>query len=396
MTQRTSGFLAVTASLGLAVLLALFGLWWYRTSRPEYRLRKGQDALLGGDVGAATATADRLLASGYPDHAHLLRGQAYLRTGRLNAAIEEYNQIRDDNEEILAEASLIYGLGFLSLSVTDRAEKLLLHVASVRPDNVDARRGLVTIYYDRGAMTRAARQLEKWSELDDADGRPHRLLGLIYKDLAAYEPAVRHYQAALERRLAPAVREEVIVELAEVFLKRTQSAEALACLQEAKLTTAAAQVAASELRAAALYDLGRGSEAVAVLDPLLHEGPASPRALRLRAQIHADNGEFAQAVPLLEKALQLDRHEPACRFQLALAYERLGRRQEAAEQRRLLKETQDLFSTLGDLNREADQKPTDEGVRRRLVEVCERLGKFELAQMWRRAADSCQGKNSAK
>jgi hypothetical protein len=43
-----------------------------------------------------------------------------------------------------------------------------------------------------------------------------------------------------------------------------------------------------------------------------------------------------------------------------------------------------------ELNREADRKPTDVQVRRRLAEVCERLGKFDLALTWRKAAESCQ------
>jgi predicted Zn-dependent protease len=117
----------------------------------------------------------------------------------------------------------------------------------------------------------------------------------------------------------------------------------------------------------------------------------TPRALRVRAQIHLDADEAAAAVPLLERALRIDNHDCPCRYQLAMAYEHLGRRAEAAEQRRLLDQSQRGFQELSDLNKEAIRKPNDAGVRRRLAEVCGRLNKPDLAQMWLRAAAACPG-----
>jgi tetratricopeptide (TPR) repeat protein len=373
-----------------AALLVAIGFWWYKTTRPDYRLRRGQEALWRNDSAEAERLADRLQASGYPDHAHLLRGQAYLHTGRFNQANQEYNQIRLDNEPILAEASLAYGLSFLSLGKSVAAEKLFLHVLEMQPDNVDAHRGLAVIYYDRGAIDKALDELEKWSRLDDTDGRPHRFMGLIWKDITPGDPAVEHYQAALQRRLEPHLREKARLELADLFIKRMTFAEALACLDQGPFETDRAQTDATELRAAALYGLSRASEAAQILEPLIQGGSPSPRVLLLRAQIYVTADDYNAAVPLLEKALQVDHHDVACRYQLAVVYELLGRRREAAEQRRLLDETQKLYRTLGELTQEANRKPRDPAVRHRLAEVCEQLGKFELAQTWRRAAESCQ------
>jgi tetratricopeptide (TPR) repeat protein len=153
---------------------------------------------------------------------------------------------------------------------------------------------------------------------------------------------------------------------------------------------------APEVRATALYGAGRGSEAAAVLEPVLAADQPSTRALRLQAQIYTDAGEYRRAVPLLEKAMRLDPHDSLCGYQLAAAYEFLGQRKEAAEQRRRVEETQKLIATMGDLNREASQKPYDQKVRQRLVEVCEQLGKFDLAQSWRRAVASCQVEDESK
>src|SRR5207253_10728216 len=120
---------------------------------------------------------------------------------------------------------------------------------SVQPDNVDARRALAAIHYDRGAMSNALAQLAKWVELDGGDGQPHRFMGVIYKDMGANAPAADHYRAALRLRLAPKVRREVVPELAEVLVKQNEYAEALRHLDHDLAESGAATVALLELRA---------------------------------------------------------------------------------------------------------------------------------------------------
>lgn len=372
--------------LGLS-LLAAGGYWAYHTTRPEYRFRAGQKALLQGNFAKADQWADRLEASGYPDHAHLLRGQGHLRQRQLNLAVLEYNQISHENEEVLAEASLIYGLGFLSVGRAVEAEKFLLYVASVRPDNVDARRGLATLYFDRGAMNQAITHIVKWSELDPRNGRPERFLGVIYEGMAADTPAVEHYRAALSLELPPRDRKKAGVELAQLLVKRSEFAEALACLDEA--TDEAEESATTALRAECLYGLGRHGEATKLLDRVLAEDPSSVRALRMRATIQLGASEDAAAVLLLERALRIDAHDYASRYQLALACQRLGRLPEAAEHYRLLEHSQRLWKELAELNQAAIQRPSDADLRRQLADLCERLNKPELAQMWLRAAAGC-------
>src|SRR5207237_2081653 len=111
---------------------------------------------------------------GRPAPAYLLGGHMYLRANELTSAILEYDQINDARTDLLVEASLSYGLKFLDIKRPVEAESYLLYVVSVRPETIDARRGLAAIYYDRGAMSKALAQLEKWVELDGGDGQPHR------------------------------------------------------------------------------------------------------------------------------------------------------------------------------------------------------------------------------
>jgi tetratricopeptide (TPR) repeat protein len=375
------------AVLILAALAAAAGAWWYlRPPTPERLARDGQEAILRGDWKAALAAADQLDAAGDPDRAHLVRGHSYLRRARqndamLNRAIVEYNQIRHDRSDVLAEASLTYGLGFYSLGKLAEAERFLVYVAQVRPDDAEARRGLAAVYYDLGAMDHAARHAQRWAELTPGDGQPHRFLGVIRASQAADADAVRHYRDALARDLPPRAREEAAIELAGLLVKQTQFAEALAVLD-------AAGGAAADLRAECLYNLDRRPEAVAVLDAAPADRPATPRALRVRALLHADAGAPEMAAPLLEEALRADPHDTACRHQLALAYDRLNRPADAAEQRRQLERSQGLLKELTDLSQEAAAKPRDAAVRRRLADVCRRLDRPALAEMWQRAADA--------
>src|SRR5439155_27343965 len=159
-------------------------------------------------------------------------------------------------------------------------------------------------------------------------------------------------------------------------------AEALEHLDGYLAESRAATVALLELRGECLYSLREQTEAAGALDRAAALGRLSPRGQRVRAQLHADAGEFAAAASVLEQALRQDAHDCPCRYQLAQAYEHLGRRGDAAEQLRRLDHLQPPYQALSDLNQQAIQKPTDVAVRRRLVDVCFRLEKPALAEMW--------------
>jgi tetratricopeptide (TPR) repeat protein len=379
----------VLIALAAVLVVPAAGYWRYRVTRPEYRLRRGQAAVLQADLREAEQWAATLEAAGYPDYAHLLRGQMYFSANELNSAILEYDQINVARTDVLVEASLSYGLKFLDIKRPVEAESYLLYVVSVRPETIDARRGLAAIYYDRGAMSKALAQLEKWVELDPADGQPHRFMGVIYKDMGANAQAAEHYRAALRLRLSPKVRREVVPELAELLVRQNEYAEALQHLDNYPADGHAAIVALLELRAECLYGLGEQAESACALERAAALGRLSPRGLRLRALLHADADEFAAAANTLEQALRQDAHDCPCRYQLAQAYEHLGRRTDAAEQLRLLDRSQRLYQELSDLNQEANRKPTDVSVRRRLADVCAKLEKPTLAAMWLRAAKAC-------
>jgi tetratricopeptide (TPR) repeat protein len=402
--RRLRGLLALVVLLGCGVGAAW---WWYHTSRADYRLGRGREAVRRRDWAGAERLALRLEADGNPDHARLLRGQALyeqarpsLEAGRpesvrplLEQALQELDGVRDQGE-IRLEAVALAGQCLLYLGERVRAERALRFVIRERPDHADAHRGLAALYFDQGALALAVDHLEVVARLDPGDGRPHRFLGHIYKDLGQDAQAVAAFREALRRDLGAHFAEDVKENLAELLVKRGDHAPALALLEECRPAPAGrAKVLA--LRAECLTGQGRTPEAQALLDQALETYPASPELLRSRAKLYLESREPAAAARLLERAVSVDGHEFTTHHLLAQAYEGLGRRAEAADQRRRSREDQDALQELSRLNREAMDRPWDAPVRRRLAAVCEKLGKPDLAAMWQQAAEAAARKAGA-
>src|SRR5712692_6377578 len=78
--------------------------WWYRTTRPIYRLRQGQEALRKGRPDKADRLAQRLEDDGHSDYAHLLRGEAFLRDHELELATGQFRKIEDQGDLRLSDS----------------------------------------------------------------------------------------------------------------------------------------------------------------------------------------------------------------------------------------------------------------------------------------------------
>jgi tetratricopeptide (TPR) repeat protein len=374
-------------ALGLITTLGTLaggGVWWYRTTRPAYRLRHAQEALRRGRPDIADRVAQQLEADGSFDQARLLRGEAFLRERQFARATLEFNQIRDRGD-LFVEASAIYGLAFFSVKKSFEAERLLRYVVAERPDHLEAHRGLAAIYFDQGALTLAVRHAKECVRLEPQKGYPFWFMGVIFKDLGQYASARDAFQQALERDLSNQQRNDVKEGLAEVAVQLKEYARALAILEECP-PAVKDKPKMLACRAECLWGLDRSAEGKALLDKALQAHPQSPDLLRLRARIYLNESDPLHAAALLERALQADHHDHLSRYELVQTYQMLGRRTEAAEQQRLLKQTQDHLAELTSLNREIAERPWDAAVRVRLADVCDKLDKPDLAAMWRQAA----------
>ncbi|MCI0455395.1 MAG: tetratricopeptide repeat protein [Gemmataceae bacterium] len=378
------------ASACLSTVLTVLGGaggWWHYTSRPEYLLRKGQAALGRGNLDVVAMLAARLEASRHADHAHLLLGELYLRQNRPAHALQEFNKIGDQGA-LRLEAVAYSGQCLLQLKNAFEAARCFEFVLAEQPDHVACHRGLAVIYYDQGAIDDALEHLRAVARLDPGDGRPYRLMGLIYKDLGRPAEAVSSYQEALKRPLADDRRREVREELTESLLRQGDYTRALEVLDGCDAWHAERPKILA-LRSECLLIQAKIPETKELLDHALRLHPGAVELQKPRAKLHLLDGEAQQAAALLEQILEAQRHDVACRYQLIQAYRMLDRTEDAAAQRARLDESQALVLDLSKLSAEAEANPWDAGLRLRLADVCEKLDKTDLAATWRRSAAAC-------
>src|SRR5262245_52736622 len=216
--------------------------WWHYTTRPDYRLRQGLNALQRNDLEAAEHQAQRLEASGAQDAARLLSGQILMTQARSldpgspqartlwNQALAQFNRIEDQGK-IGRQAISLCGQCLLQLGQVAEAERIFTFLWNQNPDDLEAHRGLASLAFDLGAFFRAVHHCREWARLDPKDGRPHRFMAMILKDLSQINEAIPAYQDALERHLTETVKEEVRLELAECHIRQKDFNQALKVLE---------------------------------------------------------------------------------------------------------------------------------------------------------------------
>jgi tetratricopeptide (TPR) repeat protein len=243
----------------------------------------------------------------------------------------------------------------------------------------------MAVYYDLGAHDDARYHAEKWSALAPRDARPHRFIGLLYKDLGAYREAIAPYRAALERELANTVRQEVIIELAECHIKLTEFAAArdvLASSQPAATLVARVQTAKAECARA----LGEPEGAKELLGSALAADPKHTGALRLRAQLAMDADDLTGAMDDLERAAALAPAEFETYHLLGRVYGRLGQTAKAVAAQERVKEIQGQFDELTRLTREAAARPKDARLHEKMAVIYAQLRMPDMEAAQRRLA----------
>ena len=279
MSRRRQLLIRVLSVLAAASVCGVVLWQWSRTSTPEYRLRQGREAVHRGDFTRAERFALRLEASGEMNQAHLLRGEMALTRGDLPDAIDHYNRLRGTSG-LRCEASALYGQWFLlRLQRPMEAERFLRAVIAEQPEHIDAHRGLATIYYDQGAWALAVRHLDAWGRHDTRDGRPHRLMGLIYRDLDQPPLAVPCYREALGRELKDVVVREVRLELAECLARQSKYAEALEAVEAMPSADRQGSPRLQAIEGECLWGLGRSAEAQQCVDAALRDQPTDVELL---------------------------------------------------------------------------------------------------------------------
>lgn len=371
------------AGTGLVAVAAFFYLFLPRD--PETTFQQAFEALQQGDA-TPVLSAVRLLKRhpGYGDHIRLLDGMLFLRTQHIPEAIDRLFPLPPSGP--LRPRFLLYGAQ--ALHAADRlldAEILLRELVQLEPDHAEAHRWLGIVYYDLGAYDAASYALRRLAELVPDDYRPYRLLGLMHFELQYDTEAVQYYQEALKRAPPHSVREEIVQEMAQSLVTLRRYAEAYEVVREANPSEMTHLIAAH-----VAWSEGKADQALEHLRAARQLGRNEPRVDLLEAEILVASQDLGGAIRVLRDALQYHPHDAELRYRLALTLRDSGQNEEAEAEFRRWREDYHLASELQRLNLVAIQNPHDAQVREQLAVVCEKLGKRELAAMWRRAAAACR------
>jgi Flp pilus assembly protein TadD len=378
---------AKLASFLLPMVAIAVGVAWVWCSHvpPEERFRNALVALQQGDDETVRAEIEHLRGnSRFANHVRLLNGGLSLKAGRYEEALTQLDSVALSGE-LRVPAMLISGESLYRLGRLAEAERTMRRLASERPDHPEPHRLLAAIYYDQGAMDQAIEELKIVARLVPGDFRPHRLMALIHRDFEQFQQATVDYRQALSLHPPAAIAREIVRGLAESLVRLRKYEPALKVLDA---TVDDAHLLA--LKAECHWSLGQTSEARRLVDLAQRLNPDERSALLLRGRMRLDAGDAQGAIAPLKRAVAGDPHDYKCRYQLALAYRRLGRTKSYEAEIARMTRSQNLYKRLSELNKEAIRRPRDAEVRDKLAEVCRKLGKQEMSRMWSNAAEVCR------
>lgn len=317
----------------------------------------------------------------YGRELQLFRGVQLLRSGEPALALQTFAQVKPEGSLrvplLLHVGQALYRTGRL----TD-AERVFRQVDFENARVPSAHRWLVTIYHDLGAMRSALVELEKVAALEPDDFFAYRLMGLMYvKDFQKPKEAVAEYRKALARNPTPDQIQAIRTELAEALLFLNDYAGALEVLDGAEKD---AQVLG--LQADCRWNMSETQEAARLLEQARRLNPDERVVLYLTGRFAIEEGRPEAALGPLQSLLERDPHDTQTRYQLSQAYRQAGNQAAATAELERMNASKALTEKLGPMFEQATLRPTDPAIRDELAEMCDKLGKHDLARIWRRAA----------
>jgi choline-sulfatase len=315
----------VAEGRGREALAALEGL---DEVGPDIELIRGAAAISAGELGAARASAERVLAAGLAaPTAHQMLGRIAEREGKLEEARAAYAEaLRRDPENGPAKT----GLGRVAEAEGDRAAARALYeeASGARVPTAEALWRLAALELEEGRRSEAERLLagtpfreQRTPEAAVRLARAERLAGR--GDLALLR--VRGSRQEFSHVAALASLEGTLLE------EDGRLADALTAREEALALEPASPAAANDV-AWTLLGLGQDLErAAALAEAALAGAPGEPSVLDTLAAVRLRRGESRAALAAAELGLAAGggASRPALLLRRAEALARLGRRAEA-------------------------------------------------------------------
>jgi tetratricopeptide (TPR) repeat protein len=372
--------------LAAVLLLAIGGtiaaIVW-QPANPERIYRRGLEAVRKGDSDETTRALVDLKRAGQFDLATVLEARSEISRSRFGDAIARLNRLPPESSQHLEAASLS-GECLFRLGQLREADRILRYVVEKSPDDVNAHGFLAQLAYDQGDLVRARVHFAELARRKPDDPGPHRVIGMILLDMEEFEASASAFEESLKRNPPDDQRAEIGTDLGKACLQIGKPERAL------DVTAGNDHPAALAVHARALFQLNRLDEAERVASRGLESHRKDADLLRIRGELCLARDRAEEAATFFERGIFLNPADDLTRFQLSKAYSKLGRKPEAEEQLRRMKEIQETFKQINELGLDAMAKPWDAPIRLKLAELCDKINKPELAKNWRRAAAACK------
>ena len=314
-----------------------------------------------------------------------MTGLIKLNQGDLPQAVENFDKSQE--EPALREQSLLRMAGaYASLGMYPNAELKYLQVVEENDACVPAHTWLAAWYHDQGAIDFAAVHLQKLADLQPENPRPNRLLGLSAREMRDYKRAIEDYREALHRpNLAPHVRDEVLVELADCLVHEREYDAALQTLNDEALNDIAAdpvKVQREVLFAECYAAETNATLALVHLERALAISETDLDALLAKGSIRQVEGKLGDAIEVFEKAVKHHPKDYTAQFKLSQAYLQNGDATASQKHAELAETIKQLYDKKTELNRVAAGEPSNSDVRYQLGLVALDLDDRNLAGFW--------------
>ncbi len=251
-----------------------------------------------------------------PDDAavHFQLGYAFTALQKLDDAKVQYQKAIELNPK-MSEAYLNLGLTLLD---SDPASAIapLQKAVELLPKLARAKFALGVAYERSGKTAEATAAYQDAEKIDGKDFETHFALGRSL--LRANRPA----EAETEFRAALAIQNDSLPSQLGIAqsLVAQKKPDAAADALDAYLEKVPGDRQAHIERASLLFDAGKYDDSLAELDRAANGGPEALAALKLRAANYGRKKQFAEAVPVLQKAIALDPRDPNLPVELGHAY----------------------------------------------------------------------------
>lgn len=368
----------------VALIVCAYGVWNWNNEPPERLFVRAMQAVEDREFDRVAAAAETLNQDpSFRQHTKLLRGIVLLDKGDPAGALRLFSSARPTGvlrfPVLQYTAQALYRTGQIF-----EAARLLVILVEEDPSNAEAHRWLGAVYYDLGNQTEAVKELTEATRLNPQDYRPHRLLGLICTDESMFGLAVEHYRSAL--RLGKDIPQPDIVEdLATILIQRNRFSEALESLEGGEAT---ATIWA--LRADCYDGLGEAALSRECVSKALVADPNNIKALRLSGTQQLADGKASDAIIPLQRVLKHDPHDTKARYQLSMAFSRLGQNEAATREMQAHDASVTLHEEFYAAAKQAAAEPGNVSIRERLAAIATTLQKPEVAKRWELAAMACR------